>query len=227
MRVVGQCYDLSGRHICPVLMAGRLMYGCICKLKLGWDGACTDQLVETNSRKFLSEVLEVCNTLNPVERAWVPIGFEFEQIICPIDGGEQGFAAHGYVRSQAVAAREAAADSDSDSYCSRLAVARCKVSNLSVPDNEQASMLLGTRVVEHMLEVIPEPPKREIQVNFVLDSQCTALSLNPSLSQKERRRHNVSIRTHRNLGNISAMNKQTLINLYWAPGPMNPADLSS
>ena len=88
-------------------------------------------------------------------------------------------------------------------------------------------MLLGTRVVEHMLEVIPEPPKKEIQVNFVLDSQCTALSLNPSLSQKERRRHNVSIRTHRNLGNISAMNNSTLINLYWAPGPMNPADLSS
>ena len=57
LRVVGQCYDLSGRHICPVLMAGRLMYGCICKLKLGWDGACSDQLVETNSRKFLFEVL--------------------------------------------------------------------------------------------------------------------------------------------------------------------------
>ena len=92
------------------------MYGCICKLKLGWDGACSDQLVETNSRKFLSEVLEVCNTLNPVERAWVPIGFEFEQIICPDDGGEQGFAAHGYVRSQDVATREAAADS----YCSRF-----------------------------------------------------------------------------------------------------------
>ena len=49
LRVVGQCYDLSGRHICPVLMAGRLMYGCICNLKLGWDGACSDQLVETNS----------------------------------------------------------------------------------------------------------------------------------------------------------------------------------
>ena len=38
LRVVGQCYDLSGRHICPVLIAGRLIYGCICKLKLGWDG---------------------------------------------------------------------------------------------------------------------------------------------------------------------------------------------
>ena len=170
--------------------------------------------METNSRKFLCEVLDVCNKLNPVERAWVPIGFELEQIICPIDGGECGFAAHGYVRSQAVATCEAAADSDSGSYCSRLGVARCKVSNLSVPDNEQASLLLGTRVVEHMLEVIPEKPKREVKVNFVLDSQCTALTLNPSLAQKERRRHNVMIRTKRNLGNISAMYGQTLINLY-------------
>merc|ERR1712055_815085 len=153
-------------------MAGRLMYGCICKLKLGWDGACLDQLVETNSRKFLLEVLEVCNTLNPVERAWVPVGFEMEQIICPIDGGESGFAAHGYVRSEAVVEKceAAVADPDSDSFCSRLAVARCKVSNLSVPDNEQASLLLGTRLVEHMLEVIPEPPKRKISVSFVLDS---------------------------------------------------------
>ena len=125
LRVVGQCYDLSGRHICPVFMAGRLMYGSICKLKLGWDGACVDQIVEANSRKFLCDILDVCNNLKPVERAWIPIGFELEQIICPIDGGEQGFAAHGYVRSQAVGA----ADSDSDSFCSRLAVARCKVSN--------------------------------------------------------------------------------------------------
>ena len=59
-----------------------------------------------------------------------------------------------------------------DTYTSRLAVARCKASNLSVPDNEQASLLLGTRVVEHMLNVIPEAPKREVKVNFLVDSQC-------------------------------------------------------
>ena len=113
-----------------------------------------------------------------------------------------------------------------DSYCSRLAVARCKVSNLSVPDNEQASMLLGTRVVEHMLEVIPEKPKREIKVNFLLDSQCTALALNPSLAQKERRRHNAGVWISRNLANISVINKAQM-NLYWIPGSRNPADLSS
>merc|ERR1711888_519520 len=150
-------------------------------------------------------------------------GYEFDQIICPVDGGEQGFAAHGYVRSQDVTTRGAAADT----YCSRLAVARCKVSNLSVPDNEQASMLLGTRVVEHMLNVVPEAPKRDIGVNFLCDSQCTSLALNPSLSQKERRRHNVCIRISRNLANISAINGETLINLYWLPGSRNPADLSS
>ena len=64
-------------------------------------------------------------------------------------------------------------------------------------------------------------------MNFLLDSQCTALALNPSLAHKERRRHNVCIRISRNLGNISAINKETQINLYWLPGSMNPADLSS
>ena len=109
----------------------------------------------------------------------MPIGYEFDQIICPVDGGEQGFAAHGYVRSQDMT------DGKTDGkYCSHLGVARCKVSNLSVPDNEQASLLLGMRVVEHMLTVLPEAPIRNIGVSFLCDSQCTALSLNPSLSQK-------------------------------------------
>ena len=101
------------------------------------------------------------------------------------------------------------------------------MSNLSVPDNEQVSLLLGLRVVEHMLTVLPEAPIRNIGVSFLCDSQCTALSLNPSLSQKERRRHNVSIRISRTLANISAMNSQTLIRLFWVPGNRNPADLSS
>ena len=131
LRVAGQCYDLSGRSICPVIMAARLIYGSICKLKLGWDGECLDQIITTNARKFLTELLQVCKTLQPVPRAWVPIGYEFDQIICPVDGGEQGFAAHGYVRSQDVTNGKTAG-----TYCSRLGVARCKVSNLSVPDNE-------------------------------------------------------------------------------------------
>ena len=78
---------------------------------------------------------------------------EFEEVICPIDGGEKGFSAHGYIRSE---------DMKHGGHCSRLGVARCKVSSLSVPDNEQAGLLLGLRVVEHMLTVIPEPPVRNI-----------------------------------------------------------------
>merc|ERR1711867_174092 len=69
--------------------------------------------------------------------------------------------------------------------------------------------------------------KRDIGVSFLCDSQCTALALNPSLAQKERRHHNVCIRISRNLANISTINKRTLINLYWLPGSRNPADLSS
>merc|ERR1711888_205590 len=84
LRVVGQCYDLSGRHICSLLIAGRLLYGCICKLKLGWDGACSDQVVESNSRKFLHEVLDVCNNLEPVER--VPVGFDSVKLSAQLMG---------------------------------------------------------------------------------------------------------------------------------------------
>ena len=78
-----------------------------------------------------------------------------------------------------------------------------------------------------MLTLLPEAPKRDVGVSFLCESQCTALALNPSLSQKERRRHNVCIRISRTLANISAMNGRTLIKLYWLPGSRNPADLSS
>ena len=216
------------------LIAGRLIYGLICRLKLGWDGTCSDQVVESLARKFLLEVLDVTENLKPMPRAWVPVGYSFSKVICPIDGGDSAFAAHGYVRSEMppencepVVAEPDTVESDSGKFCSRLAMARCKVSNLSVPDNEQGSLLLGTRVVQHMLESVPEPPKEKVSVAFVLDSQCTCLTLNPSLSQKERRRHNVCVRTHRNLQNLSAMFGGILIELFWAPGSFNPADLSS
>ena len=116
-------------------------------MKLGWDGECLDKITESNSKKFLHELLQVCKTLEPGPRAWVPMDNEFEEVICPIDGGEKGFSAHGYVRSE---------DMKHGGHCSRLGVARYKVSSLSVPENEQAGLLLGLRVVEHMLTVIPE-----------------------------------------------------------------------
>merc|ERR1711867_335592 len=88
-------------------------------------------------------------------------------------------------------------------------------------------LLLGTRVTQHMLEVLPEDPVTKPSVAFILDSQCTFLTLNPALTQKERRRHNISVRTNRNLLNLSALFTGINVELYWAPGSENPADLSS
>ena len=144
------------------------------------------------------------------------------------------YSAHGYVRSELppetsgdVVITPDTISSESGRICSRLAMARCKVSSLSVPDNEQASLLLGTRVTQHMLNTLPEDPGEKISVAFILDSQCTCLTINPALSQKERRRHNVRVRTHRNLLNLSAFFNGILVELYWSPGSHNAADLSS
>merc|ERR1712208_69078 len=104
------------------------MGGLICRLKLGWDGTCSDQVVESLARKFLHEVLDVTENLKPMPRAWVPVGYSFSKVICPVDGGDSAFAAHGYVRSQAVAENCEPAVPDSDRICSRLAVASCKIS---------------------------------------------------------------------------------------------------
>ena len=150
-------------------IAGRLTYGVICKLRLGWDGTCNDEVVNSLARKFLLELLDVTENLQPMPRAWVPVGYSFTKVLCPIDGGDGAFAAHGYVRSklppescEQVVTTSDTVESESGKFCSRLAMARCKVSNLSVPDNEQASLLLGTRVVQHMLETVPEDPKDKL-----------------------------------------------------------------
>ena len=100
LRIVGQMYDLSGRHLCPLLIAGRLTYGVIVKLRLGWDGICEDELVNSLVRKFLLELLDVTQNLKPMPRAWVPAGYRFTKVLCPIDGGDGAYAAHGYVRSE-------------------------------------------------------------------------------------------------------------------------------
>merc|ERR1711867_351337 len=88
-------------------------------------------------------------------------------------------------------------------------------------------LLLGTRVTQHMLEVLPEDPVTKPSVAFILDSQCTCLTLNPALTQKERRRYNISVCTNRNLLNLSALFTGINVELYWAPDSENPADLSS
>ena len=167
-------------------------------------------------------------------RAWVPAGYHFTRVFCPVDGGDSAYSAHGYVRSELppetcgqVVTTPDTVSSESGKICSRLAMARCKVSQLSVPDNELSSLVLGTRVTQHMLETVPEDPVVKVSVAFILDSQCTCLTINPALSQKERRRHNICVRTHRNLLNLSALFNGILIELYWAPGGHNAADLSS
>ena len=64
-------------------------------LDLQVEAGVGDQVVESNSRKFLHEVLDACENLKPMERAWVPVGFDFCQVICPIDRGDSAFVAHG------------------------------------------------------------------------------------------------------------------------------------
>merc|ERR1711867_177681 len=88
-------------------------------------------------------------------------------------------------------------------------------------------LLLGTRVTQYMLETLPEDPVTKISFAFILDSQCTCLTLNPALNQKERRRHNISVRTNRNLLNLSSLFTGINVEFYWAPGSENPTDLSS
>merc|ERR1711888_412053 len=149
-------------------------------------------------------------------RSWIPAGYNFTHIICPTDGGVSAFSAHAYVRSELLPDDLGRAITTPDTqisefgmFTSRLGTAHCKVSQCSVPDNEQASLLLGTRVTTHMLEVLPEDPITKPGVAFILDSQCTCLTLNPALAQKERRRHNISVRTNRNLPKIELV-------IHWA-----------
>ena len=147
LRVVGSIYDLSGRHLGPLIFKTREMYSLAARLKPGWDVNINDLDPSLHSaiKQLMNEIVDVRNQLKPVQRAWVPVGGQLVNLIFPSDGSETGFSCVGYARSAV-----------GTSFSSRNLGSRCKISNLSVQDNELCGYLLATKFALSTIRSLPE-----------------------------------------------------------------------
>ena len=186
LRVVGSIYDLSGRHLGPLIFKTREMYSLAARLKPGWDVNINnlDPSLHSAIRQLMNEIVDVRNQLKPVQRAWVPVGGQLLNLIFPSDGSETGFSCVGYARSAV-----------GTSFSSRNLGSRCKISNLSVQDNELCGYLLATKFALSTMKSLPERPTT-LSVSFITDSRCNAFTINPELLIKDRRRRNLTVRWH-------------------------------
>ena len=95
--------------------------------------------------------------------------FSFMQELIAYDGSIQGYSSACYARSQKL---------NTPVYDSRVAIARCKLSQLDVGDNELAGSLLAAQLAGSTLGAMPEFPA-ELICTFLGDSQCTAYTQDP------------------------------------------------
>ena len=220
LRVLAQLYDLSGRHLSPLQIKGRLLYSEVSKKCPEWDKdiSSVDQELTEKVRNFLHEILEVKRTLKPLSRAWVQKGYELINLIMSGDGGDKAYSTAAYARSRN--------KKDNSMFDSRICGARCKISKLSVPDNELCAFLLNMRHLECILESLPEV-NSELIATLITDSKCTAYTVNPLLNIKDRRRKNLTVRIDRKIRRIMAAWPALKMIFVWSPTSQIPADLNS
>ena len=122
--------------------------------------------------------MEIQNHLDAMPRAWVPADHDLKNTIFSHDGSIEGYSGVCHAHSQS---------NNDQSFCSRIACARCKLSSLDVGDNELSGALLAAKMAEQTLDDIPEIPTTMV-ATFLGDSQCTSYVLDPKYVQKDRRR---------------------------------------
>ena len=116
--------------------------------------------------------------------SWFPMDHDLRTAIFSQDGSMEGYSGTCHARSQSKI---------DQSFCSRIACARCKLSQLDVGDNELSAALLTSKMAEQTLDSIPDAPP-DMQIAFLVDSQCTSYVLNPAYVQQGRRRRNLMVK---------------------------------
>ena len=215
LRICGSLFDLSGRFLGPLIFKTRLVYSEAARLNCGWDLGLKDVDSNVYSRvtNVLTDIVKVRNTIQPMSRSWIPHNSTLTGFIFPSDGSESGYSAVGYARSM----------SPETCFTTTNIGSRCKLSALTVPDNELAGAVLSAKLAICTVNSLPE--RGDIDLSFIIDSKCTAFVLNPDLLLKERRRRNLTIRWHRAIKQLAAQ-PNVNITFIWSPGSQNPSDVN-
>ena len=135
----------------------------------------------------------------------------------PLDGSSVGYSTVCYARSQS--------STNPKFFKSKISGSRCKISNLSVPDNKLAGTNLAAKMAITILDSLPEFPKKLFLI-FLTDSQCTGFSKNPLLQIKDRRWWNLIVRWSRMVKGICTKYSFVPILFVWISGKRNVSDLN-
>ena len=101
LRVVGSLHDITGRHLGPLQVKGRITYARACSTEKdkGWDKPfeCAETISEIKT--LLCDIIKVRDNFTPVTRAWIPADYEIDMYIAPYDGGIEAYGSNIYARS--------------------------------------------------------------------------------------------------------------------------------
>ena len=218
LSTLAQLFDASGRHLNPAQMTGRIIYSRLCKAKLSWDEDIKNfsEDLDEDCRKWLRELVQIDKHLLPISRAWIPENCHPTALHIPCDGSEFGYSTIAYVKS-----------TDGQSTFSNNSSAKSKIAKQSVPENELASQLLGTKLAFKLVENSDVFCNVNFTINFITDSTCSTYLFDPKKIIKDRKKRNVVQKILKNYNKIIGMNSRITINLLWTQGNNNPADLNS
>ena len=257
LRVVGQIYDLTGRILGPLQATARQVYREVCLHTSGWDDKLQHPDTLNQVKQLLTDVIEVKENLLPMRRAWVPIGYNLNMLICPIDGGISGYGAAVYAQSRSPAPAELKTGPGSDNIMNptqeladqygpeklslldmpsnyqpkefdcTVVASRAKTSIHDVGRNELSASLLGVKLVKCTYESIPT---REVPPGL----QCVLVSDSQCTCYAHAVTKVHDDRARKNLSvrfhrQLRELHAQTGgdILLTWRPGIENPADYVS
>ena len=144
--------------------------------------------------------------------SWVPMDHDLKMTIFSQDMSIEGYSGTCHAGSQSKI---------DQSFCLRIACARCKLSQKDVGDNELFTALLTSKMAEQTIDSIPDAPP-DMQIAFLGDSQSTSYVLNPAYVQQDRRRHNLMVKWHRSMHRIYSKHPTKTILFIWGPAHLNP-----
>ena len=219
-RLVGQCFQIDGSFLDPVLISLKIVFSTCCRIQESWKQEVTDQDFVDELKAFLTVLKFTYTELKTWPRCLIPQGHSVRSIHCHTDGASFA-ASHVYFLVTAPVGRPLG----SDTQCWQ-GDAGSRIKRHSVPTNEALGLLQGVESVaaflyEHADMILKNSPiDGKLVVSFGLDSSCVASSLNPKMVHKQVLIKNLSNKIHETTKDITSLYPSIAIVFYHIKGTL-------
>ena len=171
-RLCGQCYQISGAFLDPILIAFKIYFSQSCKILSGWNEICTDEEFVTSFKDFLTIIKASYKSLKTWPRMLISPNYWIKRIICHTDGSLTAASYVFFLISEYhIQAYSINVDAGS------------RIKSHSVPCNECSGLVLGVEAVMSFImnhyEDISSKIKNTLTVSFQIDYSGLASWLSP------------------------------------------------